>query len=209
MTDPERGTIARGVTIANRRQLILIEVEGDGGPIEVLVNNTKWQASVSELPQLGSTELWEIVNLTDDAHPMHLHLVQFQLLNRQKVRDKQYMDEYSAAFPGGNFIPGYGPPRDYNTPNADFAVGGNPAVTPFLRGPRTLPESGEEGWKDTPGEVMRLVARWAPLDVPIRAVQTGVNLYPFDPTVGPGYVWHCHILDHEDNDMMRPYSPTW
>jgi spore coat protein A, manganese oxidase len=53
------------------------------------------------------------------------------------------------------------------------------------------------------------VVRWAPLDVPVHGARAGVNLYPFDPTVGPGYVWHCHILDHEDNDMMRPYSPTW
>ena len=232
LTDPDRGTIPRGVTISGRRQLILIEVEGDGGPIEVLVNNTKWDGKrensgapipgfkpdgrgnwVSELPQIGSTELWEIINLTDDAHPMHLHLVQFQLLNRQKIRAKKYMDAYSAAFPGGNFIPGYGPPSVYNTPNTDFAVGGNPAIAPYLRGPWRSPVPGEEGWKDTirsfPGEVTRLVVRWAPLDTPVRSARPGVNLYPFDPTVGPGYVWHCHILDHEDNDMMRPYSPTW
>jgi len=178
-----------------------------------LVNNTKWQASVSELPQIGSTQLWEIVNLTEDAHPMHLHLVQFQLLNRQKIRNDEYMGLYSAAFPGGNFIPGVGPPQDYNTPNNDFAVGGNPAISSYLQGSWRLPEPGEEGWKDTirsfPGEVTRLVVRWAPLDTPVRAAKPGVNLYPFDPTVGPGYVWHCHILDHEDNDMMRPYSPTW
>ena len=89
----------------------------------------------------------------------------------------------------------------------------NPAVSPFLHDPWRPPEPGEEGWKDTirsfPGEVTRLVIRWAPLDVPVHAVRAGVNLYPFDPTAGPGYVWHCHILDHEDNDMMRPYSPTW
>lgn len=232
LTDPDRGTIAHGVTISRRRQLILVEVEGDGGPLEVLVNNTKWDGKrensgapipgfepdgrgnwVSELPQIGSTELWEIINLTDDAHPMHLHLVQFQLLNRQKIREEQYEADYSAAFPGGNFIPGFGPPRDYDAPNSDFAVGGNPAITPYLRGPWRSPEPGEEGWKDTirsfPREVTRLVVRWAPLDTPVRAARPGVNLYPFDPTVGPGYVWHCHILDHEDNDMMRPYSPTW
>jgi FtsP/CotA-like multicopper oxidase with cupredoxin domain len=232
LTDPDRGMIAHGVTITRRRQLILIEVEGDGGPLEVLVNNTKWDGKhendgvpipgfkpdgrgnwVSELPQVGSTELWEIINLTEDAHPMHLHLVQFQLLNRQKIREQQYEAAYSAAFPGGSFIPGYGPPRDYNTPNTDFAIGGNPAVSPYLQGPSRLPEPGEEGWKDTirafPGEVIRLVARWAPLDTPVHAAKPGVNLYSFDPTVGPGYVWHCHILDHEDNDMMRPYSPTW
>jgi spore coat protein A, manganese oxidase len=234
LTDPDRGTIPRGVTISRRRQLVLIEVEGDGGPIEVLVNNTKWDGKrentepptlipgfkadgrgnwVSELPQIGSTELWEIINLTEDAHPMHLHLVQLQLLNRQKIHAEKYMDAYSVAFQGGSFIPGYGPPRDYGMPNADFAVGGNPAVSPFLQGPWRPPEPGEEGWKDTirsfPGEVTRLVVRWAPLDVPVHAARPGVNLYPFDPTLGPGYVWHCHILDHEDNDMMRPYSPTW
>jgi FtsP/CotA-like multicopper oxidase with cupredoxin domain len=232
LTNPDRGTIARGVTISRRRQLTLIEVEGDGGPLEVLVNNTKWDGKrensgtpipgfkpdgrgnwVSELPQIGSTELWEIVNLTEDAHPMHVHLVQFQLLNRQKIRDEQYLNVYSAAFPGGSFIPGYGPPRDYNTPNSDFAVGGNPAVSPFLQGLWTPPEPGEEGWKDTirafPGQVTRLVIRWAPVDAPVQDAKPGANLYPFDPAVGPGYVWHCHILDHEDNDMMRPYSPTW
>ena len=211
LADPERGAVARGVTISRRRQLILIEVEGDGGPLEVLVNNTRWQDKTSELPQIGSTELWEIVNLTEDAHPMHLHLVQFQLLNRQAIRAEQYLDLYSAAFPGGSFVPSSGPPRGYNTPNADFAVGGSPAISPFLRGPRILPGAGEDGWKDTirsfPGEVTRLVVRWAPTDATVRAAKPGVNLYPFDPTLGPGYVWHCHILDHEDNDMMRPYSP--
>jgi FtsP/CotA-like multicopper oxidase with cupredoxin domain len=39
----------------------------------------------------------------------------------------------------------------------------------------------------------------------VAAVAAGQNLYPFDPTQGPGYVWHCHILEHEDNEMMRPY----
>jgi spore coat protein A len=203
-------------------------VEGDGGPREVPVNNTKWDGKrensgapipgfkpdgrgnwVSELPQIGSTELWEIINLTEDAHPMHLHLVQFQLLNRQKIREEQYEADYPAAFPGGNFIPGFGPPDDYDTPNSDFAIGGNPAVSPYLQGPWRLPGPGEDGWKDTirsfPGKVTRLVIRWTPLDTPVRAARPGVNLYP----VGPGYVWHCHIIDHEDNDMTRPYSPTW
>jgi len=51
--------------------------------------------------------------------------------------------------------------------------------------------------------------RFAPLDAPTTGAGVpapGINLYPFDPTVGPGYVWHCHILDHEDNEMMRPYK---
>ena len=90
---------------------------------------------------------------------MHLHLVQFQLLNRQGIRAERYLDAYSAAFPGEAFIPGYGPPRDYDVPNADFAVGGNPALSPFLRGAWKTPEPGEDGWKDT---IRRLPGRGDP-----------------------------------------------
>jgi FtsP/CotA-like multicopper oxidase with cupredoxin domain len=227
---PQLGTIAPGVNIDERRQLVLKESEGPGGPQEVLVNNTLWQGTrqgtgtpipgmvpdghgnyLSELPRVGSTELWEIINLTEDAHPIHLHLVQFQLVNRQKFGDR-YPDAWAAAFPGGTYIPGYGPPRDYSTPNTDRALGGNPAITPYLMGPVTPPDPAEAGWKDTikvlPGEVTRIVVRWAPEGVPLAGVHAGVNLYPFDPTTGPGYVWHCHILDHEDNEMMRPYRPV-
>jgi FtsP/CotA-like multicopper oxidase with cupredoxin domain len=226
------GVVAGGVTIAKRRQLVLIESEGEeAGPLEVLLNNTKWTGKrettgtpipgfqsdghgdwLSELPQVGSTELWEIVNLTEDAHPIHVHLVQFQLLNRQKIDADQYQEAWSAAFPGGSFIAGYGPPRPYDTPNDDLALGGNLAISPFLQGPPLPPEANEAGWKDTvqslPGEVTRIVLRWAPMDIPVHAVTAGQNLYPFDPTLGPGYVWHCHVLDHEDNEMMRPYSPV-
>ena len=156
---PRLGVIAPGVTISKRRQIILNEVEGEGGPIEVLVNNTKWDGRregtgdpipgfksdgrgnwLSELPQVGSTELWEIINVTDDAHPMHLHLVQFQLLNRQKIDADRYLDAWSAAFPGGALVPGYGPPRAYNKPNADFAVRGQPPN--FLVSPRPVDASG-------------------------------------------------------------------
>jgi len=49
-------------------------------------------------------------------------------------------------------------------------------------------------------------ARWAPISTPTGGSTPGTNLYPFEVTVGPGYVWHCHIIDHEDNEMMRPYT---
>ena len=66
------------------------------------------------------------------------------------------------------------------------------------------------GWKDTikapPNMVTRIAVRFAPQDLPIPAVRPGRDFYPFDSTAGPGYVWHCHILDHEDNEMMRPYA---
>jgi hypothetical protein len=66
----------------------------------------------------------------------------------------------------------------------------------------------ERGWKDTfimyPGEVTTVIARWAPTDAPAAAAPSTL-WFPFNPNGGHGYVWHCHIIDHEDNEMMRPY----
>jgi spore coat protein A, manganese oxidase len=191
------------------RHLTLNEIMGMGGPLEILLNNTKWDAPVSENPQVGSTEVWEIINLTKDAHPMHLHLVQFQLLSRQDFQTNKYLSAYNVAFPGGAFTPAFGPPKGINSVNPLFP-GGNPDVTPFLQKTPTPPNPNENGWKDTvvmyPGQVSRIAIRFAPTDVPAGTVTPGQNTYGFDPTSGPGYVWHCHIIDHEDNEMMRPYK---
>ncbi|MBW1992172.1 MAG: multicopper oxidase domain-containing protein, partial [Deltaproteobacteria bacterium] len=191
---------------------------------------------LTEFPQVGSTEIWEIINLTADAHPIHLHLVQFQVVNRQAYNVKQYEREYLRNFPGGAaanpnsgfFIPFFGPPLPYNTPNADGAIGGNPAIGPFLQKAPIAPAPYEQGWKDTvialPKQVTRIAVRWTPQEQPFNAADAGTNFFPFDPTSlgnpaggvvtsandpeGAGYVWHCHILDHEDNEMMRPYVPV-
>jgi FtsP/CotA-like multicopper oxidase with cupredoxin domain len=255
LASPTAGTLATGVRPNVKRQLVLVEVEGPGGPIEVLINNSKWKGIregtttpipgaqldkagqgiwLTELPRMGATEEWEIINLTQDAHPIHIHLIQFQLINRQEADVAGYRGVYDSLFPGGLFagltpdgtwglvqyapgtyIPGYGPPNAYNTPNAAGALGGNPDFTPHLQGAVILPDSNEAGWKDTLkmfpggfGAVTRLVIRWAPVDVAANGAQPGQSLFSFDPTTGPGYVWHCHILDHEDNEMMRPYAPT-
>jgi FtsP/CotA-like multicopper oxidase with cupredoxin domain len=145
--------------------------------------------------------------------------------------DPTYLAAYAAAFPGGTYngeaadgtwspvtyapgtiIPGYGPPSNYFNPNTDGAMGGNPAFSPYLVGPVIPPNPNEIGWKDTikvfPGYVNRFVIRWAPQATAVGGVSAGQNLYPFDPTVGPAYMVHCHILDHEDNEMMRPYIPV-
>ncbi|TMI89459.1 MAG: bilirubin oxidase [Bacillati bacterium ANGP1] len=267
LADPSAGRLAPGVQPSHTRQLVLFEFEGPNGqPVEDLINNTKWRGIrdragnppdtpvpgssqdtfgqgiwMTELPRVGSTEVWEWLNLTVDAHPIHIHLIQFQLINRQAVAvdpntgEPTYTAAWASQFPGGKFfgykvnpngnvrwglvnyppgtiIPGYGPPHDYLTPNADGALGGNPAFSPFLSGPVLPPLPGEAGWKDTikvfPGFVNRFVVRWAPQAVAVNGVQPGQNLYSFDPTKGPGYVLHCHILDHEDNEMMRPYLPV-
>ena len=166
--------------------------------------------------------MWEIVNLTADAHPIHTHLTQFQLINRQNFNVSKYNAAYAAAFPGsqtiidpmtglpyapGAYIPAFGPPLDYNIGN-QRALGGNPDITPFLQGPVMPPAPNEAGWKDTvimyPGQVTRIAVRFAPMHTPVN----DPNLYyPFDPNAsGHGFVWHCHIIDHEDNEMMRPYA---
>ena len=263
LANPTAGTLGRGVSPRRTRQLVLFELEGPTGqPVEDLINNTKWRGIrdragtppdfpipgsesdsfgqgiwMTELPQVGSTEVWEFLNLTVDAHPIHIHLIQFQLINRQPVAidpntgGPTYTAAWASRFPGGMYagvkpdgswglityppgtiIPGYGPPNDYVTPNADDAIGGNPAFSPFLSGPVLPPNPNEAGWKDVikvfPGFVNRFVVRWAPQATLVGDVQPGQNLYSFDPTTGPGYVFHCHILDHEDNEMMRPYLPV-
>jgi spore coat protein A len=241
LVDPVAGTLAPGVVVQKKRQLTLNEViEGsstvdgvsfEGGPEEVLVNNTMWSGldqngnvrpdftpitvgnittGYSELPKEGETEVWEIINTTADAHPIHLHLAQFQIMNRQAFDVRRYFAAYTAAY-GGTIVDGFGPPHDYNILNADGAVGGNPAVGPFLRGPARPPEANEAGWKDTvtmlPGQVTRSVVRWAPQSLPATTPAESA-FYAFDPNGdgGHGYVWHCHIIDHEDNEMMRPTS---
>jgi spore coat protein A len=122
----------------------------------MLLNNTPWHMPITEKPTLGTTEIWELVNLTDDFHPIHLHLVRFQILDRRRF------DRF------------------------DFQANGTLRFT----GPVQLPEAYESGWKDTvradPGLVTRI-------------------LIPFEGYAGR-YAWHCHILEHEDNEMMRPYE---
>lgn len=187
-------TIPNLVTNSQKRILVLVEVMGPKGPVEVLLNGQKWSAPISELPMVGSTEEWEIVNLTADTHPIHLHLVQFQLVSRQSFQVKKYSTDWTAI----NGMP------PLNSPTTVLPV------TPYLQGNPSLPPPNESGWKDTiranPGEVTTIRVRYAPQDAAISAAMPGVNLYPFNPEQGPGYVWHCHILDHEDNEMMRPYK---
>jgi spore coat protein A len=122
--------------------------------LKLLLNGMEWnELPITETPYNGTVEVWELYNLTGDTHPIHLHLVQFQILNRESIT----VDE------NGNAT-SIGPARE--------------------------PDPNERGWKDTvranPNEVTRIIARFGPF--------TGI------------YPWHCHILEHEDHDMMRPYE---
>jgi FtsP/CotA-like multicopper oxidase with cupredoxin domain len=133
------------------------------GPVEALLGIVEagvaveklWMDPVTENPAVGATEIWEIYNTTADAHPMHIHEITFEVVNRQGL-----------------------------VLNAEGEV-----VEPIqLDGDVTPPEPWERGLKDTviayPGQVTRLKARF---------------------TTPGQFVWHCHIVEHEDNEMMRPY----
>ena len=136
----------------------------------------RYDAPATEVIALGATEEWDIFNFTADSHPIHLHLTQYQVIEKHHI---DFLDANEDGIPDdsnrdGQITYGYGA-TDYTS--ADIWIG--EAV-------KLRPE--ETGWQDTvevdPNEMMAIVAT-------------------FDK---PGdYVWHCHILSHEDNDMMRPY----
>jgi spore coat protein A, manganese oxidase len=122
----------------------------------MLLNATYWRQPITENPVLNTTEIWEFVNLTDDTHPIHLHMVRFQVLNRQRFD----VDEYLMS---GKMI---------------FA------------GPLIPPLANEYGWKDTVRADAGLMTR---------------IIIPFEGYPGR-YVWHCHVLEHAANEMMRPFQ---
>jgi FtsP/CotA-like multicopper oxidase with cupredoxin domain len=152
------------------RALALIEESGEGfdaageeieGPIEALLGTVingvaikrLWADEVTENPNVGETEVWEFYNTTGDAHPMHIHEVAFEVVNRQ-----------------------------------DILVNEETLEVELVPDSETPPESWETGVKDTvtalPGQVTRVKMHFT----------------------NPGqFVWHCHIVEHEDNEMMRPY----
>jgi FtsP/CotA-like multicopper oxidase with cupredoxin domain len=173
----------------------------DGG---YLLNGQRYHDDVTELPVVGSTEDWDIVNISGDDHPIHLHLVQFKLVQRRQLDD---VELYRAAWNNVN--------DGGVVPLAKAAV--NPDADPFLRDEAKMDADAKEtartwatenGWKDTivapNGFVTRIRVRWAPQEAPASTAPGRNPFAAFDPIEGPGYVWHCHMLEHEDNDMMRP-----
>jgi spore coat protein A len=148
------------------RDLVLSEIDSAPpfeNPIMAMINDAHWDDPITETPRAGSTEVWRIINATGDAHPIHVHLVQFQILDRRPFDPDQF-------------------------PNLIYT------------GPAEAPAANERpAWKDTvislPGTVTRIIARF---DLPATA-----HPRPGDKFL---YVFHCHILEHEENEMMRPYT---
>ncbi|WP_040413507.1 multicopper oxidase [Desulfosporosinus sp. OT] len=177
---------------SKKRTLTLYLVLGPTGPLEFLLDGQKWHMPTSELPLVGTTEDWQIVNLTGGAHPIHIHLIQFRLISRQEFLVNNYTNDWLAL--------NGAPPLEHPTKLLP--------VEPYLLDGPINPPAHENGWKDTiqayPGQVTTIRIRFAPQDEVVSI--PGINQFPFNPAAEPGYVWHCHILDHEDNDMMRPYK---
>jgi len=171
------------------RTMTLVEIldEADA-PVTALLNNRSFGSDDYQSQPVGkdTLELWELVNTTGDAHPIHLHFTQFQVFNRQRFAVDQYTDTTYGDDP---LQPGTGP----------FPP---PSVTPYLIGNATPPAANERGWKDTvsamPGEVTRIL-------VPFGANAAGGAPLAIGASYTGEYVWHCHILEHEDNDMMQRY----
>jgi len=155
------------------RNLVLFEGLDSYGRLQPLLGtldegSLAWFEPITENPMVDDIEVWEVYNATEDAHPIHLHLVAFQIMNRESftgVVEEKDQPQHDGSYGVGGIL-------------TDVVLGGD------VRGP----EPNEEGWKDTavmlPGEVTRVIAK-------------------FDRE--GRYVWHCHILSHEDHEMMRPY----
>ena len=168
-----------------KRILTLIDVADSTGSLMLLLDGQKWASEISETPVLGSTEDWVFVNPTMQTHPIHVHLVQFQIVQRRTFDIASYMNKWTSL--NGD------PPLNHATINVE-------SLDPYFTNAPTGPTASEQGWKDTvavnPGETVT---------VRLRFTEQNGNPFPFDAAEGPGYVWHCHLLEHEDNEMMRPF----
>ncbi|CAM2990158.1 multicopper oxidase family protein [Prescottella defluvii] len=178
------------------------------GNVLMSLNNLRFGDSDIEMPRQGTVEQWNIVNVTPEPHPIHLHLVNFRVLGRQGIDVQRYVQE---------------------NPQPPVGTRWAPPVDAFVTSPLVPPEPWEAGRKDTvvtnPGTVTRIVAVFptadrlgfdpdatfgvgeiaAPAPAPSghgTPAHAGHDTAP--AATGPlqGYVWHCHMLDHEDHDMM-------
>ncbi|CAI7813436.1 unnamed protein product [Closterium sp. NIES-54] len=148
-------------------------------PSGMLLDGKTYMDPATEKPKVGTSELWHIINPTFETHPMHLHLVQHRPISRRPINSGGLINGSCSLAPSSPFKPSC-----------------------FTGPARPVPQH-ERGWKDTtvafPDSVLTIF-------VPFKG-QNG-KPFPFDATEGPGYAWHCHALEHEDNDMMRPLIMT-
>lgn len=191
---PVSFTQLEAASVTNRRTVLLTEIMDPETeePVMALLNARPWMTDDIERPVVNTLEQWDIVNLTADTHPIHLHLVQFQARDRQAIDVERYLGD---VFGTEELHPSH-----IGTGTRPF-----PPVDGYLAGPPLATDAWERGWKDTvqahPGMVTRIIVPFGPAAAP--GVPFGTRLA--SPYTGR-YVWHCHILDHEDNEMMLPYE---
>nr|WP_062330585.1 multicopper oxidase domain-containing protein [Herbidospora sakaeratensis] len=156
--------------------MLIANRDAKGKSTHLAINQRLFDDPVEDFPKAGTTEIWEYVNLSGDGHAMHVHLVQFHLLDRQRLDTTGYRAAYDAWIAGGR------------RPEA------RPDLARHLRGEPIAPGDYETGRLDTtvaqPGMVTRIVLRF---DLPEGAALPAT------------YIQHCHMLEHEDNEMMRPW----
>jgi len=147
--DEATATVTRTITLDEA-------LNGRGDSMLMVLNRKRWMEPVTEKPRLNATEVWEFVNLTEDTHPIHLHLVRFQVLDRRTFDVFAYQNAKGLRYLAA----------------------------------AVKPDANEMGWKDTvqcpPGMITRIITK-------------------FEGYTGK-YLYHCHILEHESNDMMRPFE---
>jgi spore coat protein A len=180
---------------ARRRAIALVEREMDGepniltmrelavaddtddGPVVTVTDGdgttryrvvaAHFEDATTFFPMLGAHEVWQVINLTGDTHPIHLHLDPFQILARRPIR--------------------------YQIPDGGIGERALAATVTLERDPDDqldhVIDDNERGLKDTirvnPNEIVEIAVRF--------------NTY------SGRYMYHCHILEHEDRDMMRPF----
>ncbi|MEU7143333.1 multicopper oxidase domain-containing protein [Nocardia sp. NPDC046473] len=166
------------------------------------LNNLPFTTDDVEKIRPGTVERWDLVNTTVIEHPIHLHLAKFRVLGRQ-------------PFWAGGYLAAH-------LPIPKFGTRWNPSADRFVTAPQQAPESWESGWKDTvlapTDHITRILVYWPTIeelgfdpDLPFRAPVDHAMHGRHNAADGPtlrGYVWHCHILDHEDHDMMLPFRLT-
>ena len=155
-----------------------------GNPTEVLLNGLHFMDPMTDFIKAGTTETWQWINLTVDAHPMHQHLVEFQVVNRQAFDVDRYKVDWAAYLAAGRKT-------------------AKPDVANYLIGAPIPPTAEEMGFKDTvkaaPGFVTRTRAKFT-------LPATSLLDYNWKTRSFGTWVYHCHILEHEENDMMRPFE---
>lgn len=147
-------------------------------PTHLYINGKQFDEPATETPRVGTSEIWNVINLTEDNHPLHIHLGLFKVIDQTKLVKEE---EFKACMLKLN-----------------DAI--KCKIDQHARGDKIEVPAHEKGWKNvykmTPGVVTKILVRFAFIH--------SNESYPFDATAQPGYVYHCHILDHEDNVMMRP-----